>query len=424
MTARHLAAMAPVRLDISDLSSVLPPGGLTFVQGCSGESALLAKGVAAAGDALGPMTFTGIFVPGLNKFTYLVNSECRVRTFFMTPELREAGDRVEFLPFCYADILTYFRHTRIDAALFSVAPPDQDGHCSFGPVVDFLAELWPKIPVRIAHINPALPRTLGYSGIPFSKLTAYVEGEQPLPGQEEGEADPIARAIASHIIPFVPDGATLQTGLGKIPGAVLSALSVRRNLRIHSGLIGDGVLDLLKSGATASGSAITAGVAIGSQQLYRAVSSSAFSFQPVSHTHNPAVIGSIDRFIAINSAIEVDLFGQAYSELTPKGLLSGSGGASDFARGAKAASGLRIVALPSSAGKGTINRIVPPGAGAGPVSLGRMDLDIVVTEHGAADLRGLGHSARAQALIDIASPAHREDLSKCWDDYARRFSLK
>jgi acyl-CoA hydrolase len=339
----------------------------------------------------------------------------------MTPELKAAGDAVDFLPFCYADILAHLRASKIDAALFTVTPPDQDGQCSFGPVVDFLADLWPQIPVRIAHINPALPRTRGHPGISFSQLTAYVEGEQPLLGQRDGEADPVAAAIASHILPFVPDGATLQTGLGKVPGAVLRALAARRNLRIHSGLIGDGVLDLMEAGAMAPGIAITAGVAIGSERLYRAVSGSVFSFKPVSYTHNAAVIASIDRFVTINSAIEVDLFGQAYGELTSKGLLSGPGGASDFARGAKAGQGLRIVALPASAGGGAASRIVPPGASIGPVSLGRMDVDIVVTEHGAADLRGLGYSERAQALINVSSPTHREDLSKCWNEYARRF---
>jgi len=412
--------MAPLRLDIADLSSVLPPGGLTLVQGCSGESAPLAKAVAAAGAALGAMTFTGVFVPGLNKYTYLANPACRVRTFFMTPELKAAREAVEFLPFCYADILAHLRASKIDAALFMVAPPDQDGNCSFGPVVDFLAELWPQIPVRIAHINPTVPRTLGHPGIPFSQLTAYVEGEQPLLGNEDGKLDPIATAIASHIVPYVPDGATIQTGLGKVPGAILRALKGHRNLRIHSGLIGNGVVDLLESGAMASHTSIVAGVAIGGERLYRAVSGSAFSFQPVSYTHNAAVIATIERFITINSALEVDLFGQVYAELTPNGLLSGPGGASDFARGAKAGQGLRIVALPASAGGGATSRIVAPGAGIGPVSLGRMDVDIVVTEHGAADMRGLGHAARAQALINTSLPAHREVLAKSWDDYARR----
>jgi acyl-CoA hydrolase len=275
--------------------------------------------------------------------------------------------------------------------------------------------------VRIAHINPALPRTHGHPGIPFAELTAFIEGEAPLPGSGDGPADPVAAKIAAHIARFVPDGATLQTGLGKIPGAALRTLAGRRGLRIHSGLIGDAVLDLEEAGALAEGAAITAGVAIGSERLYAAVGGPAFAFRPVSHTHDAATIASIKSFIALNSAVEVDLFGQAYAELTPRGLLSGPGGASDFARGAKAGGGLRIIALPASVGDGAISRVVPPGAGAGPASLGRADIDVIVTEHGAADLRGLGYEARAQALIAVAAPQRREQLSESWRDYTRRF---
>ena len=411
----------PVAFDPAALAEVLPPGGITFVQGCSGQSALLSEAVMRAGDALGAMTFTGIFVPGLNRATWLANPACRARSFFMTPELKQARSAVEFLPLCYADILQHLRATPIDAALFMVAPPDADGRCSFGPVVDFLAELWPCIPNRIAHINPQMPRTHGHPGIPFSAITAFVEADMALPGTPRSRSDPVSQRIGAHIAPLIQDGTTLQTGLGKIPDAVLSALTHRRGLRVHSGLVGDAVLDLIDAGALADGASITTGVAIGSSALYAAIGSPKFSFQPVSYTHDPRVIGGIDTFVAINSAIEVDLFGQAFAELGPGGLMSGPGGATDFARGARLGGGLRIVALPSDAAGGSISRIVGPGEGAGPVSLGRMDVDVVVTEHGAADLRGLDHEARAQALIGIAAPPHRPELEDRWRAYARRF---
>lgn len=406
----------PVRIDPSELTSVLPPGGLTYVQGCSGESPLLADAVMAAGAALGPMIFTGIFVPGLNRRTYLANQDCRAATYFMTPELKEAGAAVEFLPLCYADMLAHLRSAKIDAALFSVSPPDETGNCSFGPVVDFLAELWPRIPTRIAHINPSLPRTNGPTGIPFEELTAFVEGDAALP-ESIDQSDEIARRIGEHVAAYVEDGATIQTGLGKVPGAVLRALAGRRGLRIHSGLIGDAVVDLAEAGAFADGVAVTAGVAIGTRRLYEAIQSPAYEFRPVAHTHSTPVVAGLDRFVAINSAFEVDLFGQAFAEVGPRGLVSGPGGASDFARGAKAGGGLRIVALPASAGSST--RIV--ASGRGPVSLGRMETDIVVTEHGAADLRYGNHGARAQALIAIAAPEHREGLARAWRDIANQF---
>jgi acyl-CoA hydrolase len=410
-----------VEFDPANLAEVLPPGGITFVQGCSGQSALLSDAVKRAGDALGAMTFIGIFVPGLNRATWLANPACRARSFFMTPELKQARDAVEFLPLCYADILAHLRDTPIDAALFMVAPPDANGLCSFGPVVDFLAELWPRIPNRIAHINPQMPITHGHPGIPFSEITTFVGADMPLLGTPRSPADPVSQMIGENIAPLVEDGATLQTGLGKIPDAVLLALADRRELRIHSGLIGDAVLDLIEAGALADGPSVTSGVAIGSPALYAAIESPKFVFRPVSYTHDAQVIAGIKGFVAINSAMEVDLFGQAFAELGPDGLMSGPGGATDFARGARIGGGLRVVALPSDAASGSVSRIVGPGEGTGPVSLGRMDVDVVVTEHGTADLRGLGHEARARALIAIAAPPHRSMLEDRWRAYARRF---
>jgi acyl-CoA hydrolase len=412
--------MAPVRIEPDEIAAILPRGGRTLVLACSGESLLLADAVMRAGDALGAMTFTGIFVPGLNTRTYLANPSCRVETFFLTPELKAAGAAVTFLPLCYRDILTRLRTVAIDAALFMASPPDATGFCGFGPVVDFLAELWPRIPVRIAHLNPAVPRVNGV-GIPLSELTAYIEGAQPLPGFVDAAADSVTDAIADNVARWIPDGAVLQTGLGKAPTAVLRAVKGRRGLRIHSGLIGEAVVDLQEAGALAAGVAVTGGVAIGSPRLYKAVESSAYEFRPVSHTHAPRVIAGFEKFVAVNSAMEVDLLGQAYAEMGLGGLMSGPGGASDFARGAWCGGGLRIVALPASAAKGAVSRIVAPNAGAGPVSLGRMDTDIVVTEFGAADLRGRSHQERAEALIAIAPPNHGAALDKSWAAFAAKF---
>jgi acyl-CoA hydrolase len=337
-----------------------------------------------------------------------------VLTFFQTPELREEGARVEFLPLCYQDIRRELRRRTPQAALFMCSPPDATGRCSFGTEVAFIAELWRDIPIRIAHVNPLMPRTPGDPGIPFDALTAFMEGDQPLLGTAAAAPDAVARAIADHVAPFVRDGDALQTGLGKVPDAVLSALTERRDLRLHTGLVGDGALALVDSGSLA---AATVGCAIGSPALYHAVGLPPFAFQPVSVTHGGDVLAA-QRLVAINSALEVDLFGQAYAELTGRGWLSGPGGASDYARGARAR-GLRIVALPASA-RGR-SRIVLPGDATGPVSLGRMDIDVVTTEQGAADLRGRDHQGRADALIAIAAPEHRETLRAGWDALSKTF---
>ena len=406
----------PQRIDPGELATVLPPGGLTLVSACSAESTVLADAVETAGAALGAMTFAGIFVGGLNRRTWRAGPESRVLTFFLTPELQAEVDRVEFLPLCYQDILVELRRCKPAAALFMCSPPDADGVCSFGTEVAFIAELWREIPVRIAHINPSMPRTPGSFGIPFDALTAYVERDQPLASTPAAEPDAIASAIAAHVARFVPDGATVQTGLGKIPDAVFGAFGAHSDLKAHTGLMGDGLLRLIEAGVIRHA---TVGVAIGSARLYASLDHPALHFAPVSITHGAEILAAIDDLVTINSGIEVDLFGQVYAELTPRGLMSGPGGASDYARGARG-HGLRIVALPASAGKGAISRIVAPGQAAGPVSLGRMDVDVIVTEHGAADLRGLGYEKRARALIAIAAPTMRDTLAEHWAAYARK----
>lgn len=404
-----------------EIAGLLPRGGRVIVQSARGESQIIAGAIMAAGTELGAMTFTGAFIPGSSPNSYLANPDCRVETFFMTPQLATAPEQVTFLPLCYSDILARFRTIPIDAAIMMVTPPDEEGMCSFGPAVDFIAEVWDRIPIRIAHINPLLPRTRGHRGIPYSALTHVIEAPVPLGGVRDDTRDPVAEAIAGHIAPLVRDGATIQMGVGKVPGAVLRALSSHRNLRVHSGLIVDEVVDLFHAGALADGTAITAGLAIGSTALYDAIGGEAFVFQPVPVTHGVDVISRIPHFVAINSALEIDLLGQVYSEVGPKGLMSGPGGASDYARAARLSDGgLRIIALPASAARGTISRIVAPNAGAGPVSLGRFDVDIVVTEHGFADLRSLSYDARAQALIAIAPDSHREALAADWAAFARR----
>lgn len=404
------------RIAPADLAAVLPPGGLTLVSAGSAESGLLADAVTSAGEALGEMTFAGIFLGGVNRRTWRAGVRSRVLTFFQTPELKAEGDRVTFLPLCYQDIGIALRRARPQAALFMCSPPDRHGRCSFGTDVGFLAELWPQIPVRIAHINPAMPRTPGDPGIPVDALTAYVEGEGALQTLPPGGDDAVSAAIAGHVAPLIGDGATLQTGIGKVPDAVLRALHDRRGLKVHSGLMGDGILDLIEAGAVSEEGAATVGIAVGSARLYAGLDHPTLQFRPPSVTHGLDRLMAIPDLVTINSALEVDLFGQAHAELSPRGWMSGPGGASDYARGARG-HGVRIVALPADA-KG-ISRIVPAGAGAGPVSLGRMDVDVVATEYGAADLRGLGHDARARALIAIAAPAHRDTLARGWAEYSR-----
>lgn len=407
--------MTTRRISADELASALPAGGLTLVSSSPAESDLLADMVHTAGDALGDMAFSGIFVPGLNRRAWDGAAQTRVLTFFQTPELRAQANRVDFVPANYALVQRIYRERKPKAVLFMCSPPDAEGNCSFGAETAYIPDNWRNAPVRIAHINPLMPRTAGDPGIPFSEITAYIEGEQPLRGMPAGEPDAVSQAIAAHIAPFVEDGATLQTGLGKMPDAVLDRLHDRKNLHFHTGLIGDGALRLIRSGAMAPGPSALVGVAIGSPELYAGLDHPHLQFRPISVTHDLQLLGQAEQLVTINSVLEVDLFGQGYAEVGPKGANSGPGGATDYAAAGRISPrGVRIVAFPASAGRGTISRIVPPQQARGPVSLSRMDIDIVATEHGAADLRGKTYNARAEALIAIAAPQHQQSLLEQW----------
>ena len=396
----------PSRIQPGELGRFLPERGLCWISACSAESSLFAQKL--AGLHRPGLTFTSIFVAGLNRPSCLMQTGARIVTFFMLPEFAES-DRVTFLPICYRDIRAWLKANPPASALVMVSPPDADGICSFGPVNDFIADIWESIPTLIAHINPAVPVTEGTPGIPFERLSGFIEAEQALPTTDSGMDDVSAR-IAALAAEHVPDGATLQAGLGRAPEAVLRALVHRRDLAIHSGLIGDSTLHLLNSGALRAHNPITAGVAIGTKALYDAVSRPEFRFRPPSFTHDIATLAGIDRLVTINSAIEVDLDGQAHAEATTSGFISGPGGASDFAAGARGLDGLRIVVLPSTAARGQISRIVATRDATGPVSLGRFDTDLVITEHGVADLRGKSAYDRRAALVAVADPVYRPRL--------------
>lgn len=396
----------PQKISPADIGRFLPNGAPCWISACSAESAIFREGL--SGLSRPDLTFASIFVPGLNKPTYLLETGARITTFFMLPEFA-GSDRVDFLPLSYRDIRAWLAAHPPQAALVMVSSPGPDGRCSFGPVTDFIADLWEHIPVLIGHMNPEMPATSGTPGIPFDRFAAVVEARQALLESDPG-SDQVSARLAAHVASIVPNGATIQAGLGRAPEAALGGLTRKRDLAIHSGLIGDSTLHLLRAGALRKVNPITAGVAIGTRALYDAVAGPEFSFRPPSFTHDIATLAGIERLVTINSAIEVDLAGQAHSEATPAGYLSGPGGASDFAAGARGLGGLRIVVLPSTTAKGSVSRIVSARDATGLVSLGRFDIDIVVTEHGLADLRGLSHQARRAALIGIADPSHRAAL--------------
>lgn len=411
----------PERLTPDRFAELVAMSPEIYAPGCAGHSLLFEGWLREVSEAAAGATFTGVHIPTVNRFDFAsLTPTTRFRGIFLSSERRAAGrdGRLLHLPLSYLDTWRWLeRSARFDLALVQVSPPDADGECSLGLACDFTPAAWPHATRIVAHVNPAMPRTDGPS-IPWSRIDAAVEAEAPLLEAPDAKPNPTLAAIAERIRALVEDGATVQLGLGRLQAEVLRALSGHRGLRIHAGMVSDGLLALAGAGALAAGDAVTCGVALGTAPLYRRVPDLA-RFAPVGETHDLARLARIERFTAINAALEVDLLGQVNGELGGGRQISGVGGLADFARGARLAPrGRSIVALPSTDQNGG-SRIVPCLA-AGPVSLARIDADVVVTEHGVAMIRELDVEARARALIAIAAPGHRESLERAWRELRRR----
>ncbi|MBB1117461.1 acetyl-CoA hydrolase [Stenotrophomonas sp. W1S232] len=410
----------PHVLDRSRFLDHIRAAGEVYAPGCAGHSLLFEQWLQSEPEASAGTRYSGVQIPTVNRFDFAgLHPQARQRTIFLSAELRESwlAGRVDYLPMTYSATWRWLREVaRFDVALVQVAPPDAHGNCSLGIACDFTPAAWPRARVVLAHINPLMPRTHGPS-IPYSAITAAIEAEAPLLEVPDPPADPAMDAVARQVAGLIGDGATLQLGLGRLQSAVLRAVADRRGLRIHSGMVSDGLLGLYESGALADAAdAVVSGVALGSQALYRACGQ--IQFREVGHTHAAATLAGIDSLHAINSALSVDLLGQVNGEFLSGRQMSGVGGLPDFIAGARqSAAGRGIIALPASTPKGQC-RIVPM-LPTGPVSLARVDADCIVTEHGVADLRHLDVHQRAAALIAIAAPEHREQLRSAWHELSR-----
>lgn len=303
---------------------------------------------------------------------------------------------------------------KIDAVLVQVSVADAQGYHSLGLANDLLIAALESARVVIAEVNPDVPWTIGARELHRSEIDLAVPARFAPLESAASPASPTELRIARHVASLIEDGATLQLGLGGVANSVLGMLTDRRDLGIHTGVVGDGLVDLAQSGALTNarksidrGSSV-AGVLMGSQRLYRfAYRNPHMQLRGSEYTHAPAVLRALDRFVAINSAIEVDLTGQVNAEVAGGQYVGAVGGAPDFTRAAmQSRGGLPIIALPATAGGRS--RIV--ASLSGPVTTPRCDAGLVVTEHGVADLRGLSLKARVRKLLDIAAPEHRAAL--------------
>jgi 4-hydroxybutyrate CoA-transferase len=356
-----------------------------------------------------------------------MDGHLRVNTMFISHNIRKAvhEGRADFTPVLLSEFPLLFKNglLPLDVALVHLSPPDEHGFCSFGVENGLTKSPAESAKIIIAEVNERMPRTLGDAFIHVSRLTHIVPVNYPLVEMkmaEDGTSDVIEK-IASYIVGLIPDGATMQTGIGAIPDTVLKYLDGKRDLGIHTELFSDGVIDLVDSGILTSAKKtlhpgkIIAGFVLGTQKLYDWVNDNPLiELHPTEYINDPFVIAQNDRMVAINSAIEVDLTGQVCADSIGPKLYSGVGGQLDFIYGAsRSKGGVPIIALPSTAEMrdGTIvSRIVPllkHGAG---VVTSRNHVHYIVTEYGIAELYGRSIRQRAQALINIAHPDFRDEL--------------
>ena len=305
-----------------------------------------------------------------------------------------------------------------DVAFVQVSPPDADGNHSFGLISDFVAAAVEKARVVIAEVNERVPFTFGDTMLPASRIDCAVHVARTpveVPPAQIGETD---LAIARIVAGYIEDGAVIQVGIGAVPDAILRLLHDRRDLGVHSGMIGDGLVDLMQAGVITNatkpidtGVAIT-GALIGTRRLYEFVDrNSKIGMRRSSYTHNEAVLSRLARLVTINSAVEVDLTGQVNAEQSGDQYLGGTGGQVDYVRaGARSPGGHSIIALPATAKGGKVSRI--SAALSGPVTTARSDVDVIVTEFGAAELKGQTLAERTRRLVNIAHPDFREELDR------------
>lgn len=413
----------PRRLrSLSDAVHSLPAGSRVFLPGSTGESVSFTEALCAA-DAP-PLAITASFVPGINSAPLGELPEGTTFSSLFSPlAAPKAQPRaaLRHLPLSYGGFVAYLRdRASFDACVVHVAPPDNQGRCSLGLAVEFTLLAAARSRRVIAVVNRNIPRLRGADFLPLSKIDEIVECDGPLREYDIGAPNAQSNAIAAHAAEFIRDGAALQIGLGKVPDALLRLLADRRRLRLHSGMLSDGVRTLAESGGLDPDWTPMSCVHVGSAAYYAWLADRPdFAVRGCDYTHDPGVIASVPGLVAVNSALSVDLFGQANLEMIGGRMISGVGGAADFARGATLSpGGVSIVALPATSANGEAARIVASLNGV--CSLPRTDIGVVVTEHGAADLRGLDVVERAERLIEVAAPRHRGNLRDALRDIVER----
>ncbi len=349
----------------------------------------------------------------------------RHNAFFVGGTTRKAIEegRGDFTPCFFFEIPERFRTDMpVDVAMITCTPPDENGRCSLGVSVDYTQEAVKDAKIVIAQVNEEMPWTGEHSLIDVTDLDFIVEHDEPLIELQPSKIGDIERAIGENCAKLIKDGDTLQLGIGAIPDAVLMFLGDKKDLGIHSEMFSDGVVNLVEKGVinnskkTLHPGQFIVTFLMGTKKLYDFVDHNpAVDMYPVDYVNNPFIVAQNENLVSINSAVQVDLYGQTASETIGNLQISGVGGQVDFVRGAAASKGGRsIIAIPSTV-KGKISKIVPLLDEGAPVTTSRNDIDYVVTEYGIAKLKGRTNRQRAKNLINIAHPDFRADLKKVYE---------
>jgi len=400
---------------VSDIKS----GQRVYISGNAATPYVFVKSLSARKDELKDVELVHVLLLGDDPFSRPeMEGHFRHNSLFVGPADREAINegRADYVPIFLHQIpnLFYSGQMPLDVALLHLSSPDEHGFMSYGVEVLCSKAAAETAKEVIAQVNEEMPRVLGDSFIHVSRIDKIAEVSEPLPELQKKPFSEVEKKIGGHIADLIDDGSTLQLGIGGIPDAVLAALKDRQDLGIHTEMVSDGVMEAIESGIitgakkTSHPYKVILTFILGSKKLYDfADNNPVFEAHPTDYTNHPYIISKNDKMVAINSAIEVDITGQVCSDSIGKFIYSGFGGQVDFIRGAAHSKGGKpIIALPSTAQKGKCSRIVPfLKKGAGVVTT-RADVMF-----GVAYLHGKNLNERTRALINIAHPKFRDELT-------------
>jgi acyl-CoA hydrolase len=412
-----------------DLGAFLRPGDHIFWGQACGEPTTLVEALIAQAENIGDLSAFAA-----TSFSGILSAEAAERVTLSSMgaigALRTltAAGRLGVVPCHVSQIEPMIEQGLIgcDVALVQVSPPDAGGNHSYGLINDFIQAAVHKARVVIAEINERVPFTLGDAVLPAARIDCAVQVARApveVPPAKIGDID---LAIAKIVAGYIEDGAVLQVGIGATPDAILRLLHDRRDLGVHSGMIGDGLVDLVEAGVvTNARKPIDAGVSItgaliGTERLYRfAHRNPRIGMRRSAYTHSESTLSRLAGLITINSAIEVDLTGQVNAEQSADQYLGGTGGQVDYVRaGGRSSGGRSIIALPATAKGGKVSRIA--AALCGPVTTPRSDVDVIVTEFGAAELKGCTLAERSRRMLAVAHPDFRNELEQAAHRIQRR----